>query len=459
MSSESILVIGAGAAGLAAARDLSRAGHQVIVLEARDRIGGRVFTHTDRDSPVPIELGAEFVHGKSPALFQLARAANLKLYEVNERHWYFENGELSRSHAFWKSVERLMNRMKAARTDESLKDFLNRLPPDEDTARAKAIVTRYVEGFHAADVSRVGIRGLVAANEAADSIEGDTAFRFERGYSSLIGALCAEAESYGALIHLNTVVKEIRWSAATVIVACDPVGRGADPHLDFSSAAVVLTVPLSILQMDERGGGIRFVPELPVAKQAALQKLAMGNVLKINLRFRERFWETAKLWDKDAERVSFHEVGFFHYPDAPLPTWWTQLPIRAPLLVGWTGGPSADRLRTGSGSDLANPATGQVLDQAIQSLARIFRIPASEIGEQLEASYIHDWATDPFSLGAYSYVPVDGLEAQKELSLPIDNKLYFAGEATAKGHIGTVHGAIQSGQRAATEVLQAHQDR
>jgi monoamine oxidase len=451
------MVIGAGAAGLAAARDLSRAGCEVIVLEARDRIGGRVFTHTGRDSPVPVEFGAEFVHGKSPALLQLAHAANLKLYEVSERHWYFEKGEISRSREFWKSVERLMDRMKTAGADESLQAFLDRLPNDEDTARAKAMVTRYAEGFHAADINRLGIRGLVAANDAADSIGGATAFRFERGYRSLLDALCAEAESYGALIHLNTIAREIRWSAGTVTVAWERAGRaaGADPqaHDDFSVAAVVVTVPLSILQL-QNGGGISFVPPLPPAKQAAVEKLTMGNVLKINLRFRERFWETAKLWDKDGERVSFHEAGFFHYPDAPLPTWWTQLPIRAPLLVGWTGGPRADRVRAGSGGDRATPATDQVLDQAIQSLSMIFRMPASEIEQQLEATFMHDWASDPFSLGAYSYVPVNGLAAQKELSLPLDNKLYFAGEATCSGHIGTVHGAIQSGQRAAAEVLQ-----
>ena len=317
------------------------------------------------------------------------------------------------------------------------------------------MVTRYVEGFHAADINRLGIRGLVAANDAADSIDGDTAFRFARGYRSLLEALCAEAESYGAVIHLNTIAREIRWPADTVTVAGRAAGADSQAPVEFSVAAAVVTVPLSILQL-RNGGGISFVPPLPPAKQAAVEKLTMGNVLKINLRFRERFWETAKRWDKDAERVSFHEAGFFHYPDAPLPTWWTQLPIRAPLLVGWTGGPRADRVRTGSGSDGATPVRDQVLDQAIQSLAMIFRIPASEIEQQLEATYMHDWASDPFSRGAYSYVPVNGLDAQKELSLPLDHKLYFAGEATCKGHVGTVHGAIQSGQRAAAEVLQTH---
>jgi monoamine oxidase len=173
----------------------------------------------------------------------------------------------------------------------------------------------------------------------------------------------------------------------------------------------------------------------------------MGNVLKINLTFRERFWEEAKLWDEKGESVSFHDAGFFHCPDAPLPTWWTQLPLRAPLLVGWAGGPRADRIRS-AGNNFQF-----ILDQSIASLARIFEVSSDEISGQLVESHLHDWADDPFSRGAYSYVPVNGLEAQQTLSRPVDNKLFFAGEATAVGHIGTVHGAIQSGQRAANEML------
>src|SRR6185436_13278651 len=147
------------------------------------------------------------------------------------------------------------------------------------------------------------------------------------------------------------------------------------------------------------------------------------------------------------ERVSFHDAGFFHCPDAPLPTWWTRLPLRAPLLVGWAGGPRADRIRTASDDPQF------IVDQAIASLARIFNISPNEIANHLVETYFHDWANDPFTRGAYSYVPVNGLEAQHSLSQPVDNKLFFAGEATSVGHIGTVHGAIQSGQRAADEIL------
>jgi len=448
VTTRSSIIIGAGAAGLAAARDLSRAGCEVVVIEARDRIGGRVFTLTDAVASVPIELGAEFVHGKSPELWKIAQSANLKISEISERHWYFDEGKISRSHEFWKHVERLMSRMKSSSADHSLAEFLRELPDDDENRRAKQMVTRYVEGFHAADVDRIGTRGLIAANDAADDIDGDRAYRFERGYDSLMQALRGEAESGGANFQLNTVVDEIRWGANKTTVVCRPAGVvDAAARVDYSAEAIIITVPLAILQKQPADGGIRFVPDLPIARQAAIERLIMGNVLKINLFFRERFWEDAKVWDEHGERVSFHDAGFFHCPDAPLPTWWTQLPLRAPLLVGWAGGPRVDRLRSRSDGHQF------IIDQAVNSLALIFNLSPAEISSQLVESYFHDWADDPFTRGAYAYVPVGGLEAQQTLSCPLDNKLFFAGEATAAGHIGTVHGAIQSGQRAAAEIL------
>src|SRR5437867_11703990 len=172
MANRSVSVIGAGAAGLATARDLSRAGCEVVVIEARDRIGGRVCTLTQPSPSVPIELGAEFVHGKSPALWKIAQAANLKISEVNERHWYFDNGKVSRSPEFWKHIERLMDRMKSRASDQSVSEFLKGLPNDDDTLRAKAMVSRYVEGFHAADIESSGSRGVIAGGGAVEVLEG-----------------------------------------------------------------------------------------------------------------------------------------------------------------------------------------------------------------------------------------------------------------------------------------------
>lgn len=431
-----VVIIGAGAAGLAAARDLAKAGRDVIVLEARERIGGRI--HTIRNDGLPMELGAEFVHGKSPAIWDLAKADHLKLHPVGERHWYFEDGKLTKSRAFWKAVDDLMDRMKSVDTDISFADFLQTLPEDEATHRARDMARRYVEGFHAADITKAGIKGLVKANEAADSIAGDQSFRLENGYASLAEALRAEAESYGATFHLGCRVKEIRWQDKQVQL----IAEGSDAR---EASAVIITVPLSLLQRPDAEAGIKFAPELPKSKREAIQNLTMGNVLRINLEFRERFWEKVKLWDEDGDVLSFRNAGFFHYPDAPLPTWWTQMPLRSPILVGWAGGPRTEIIRQ----------NGELLDQAITSLAAIFNIPATDIRRHLDSWHCHDWQNDPFSLGAYSYVPVDGLASQAILAQPVAGKLFFAGEATCVGHVGTVHGALQTGQRAAQEILSA----
>jgi len=460
---EDVLIIGAGAAGLAAARDLAVAGWKVVVLEARDRIGGRIFTFKDPSGTVPIELGAEFVHGKSPELWQIAKRAHLELYEVSRRHLYFENGQLTKSPSFRAAIESLNDSMKASGVDQSLKDFLATLPDDEETQRAKAMVVRYVEGFHAARIDRIGIHGFIKANEGADSIAGDRAFRFIDGYIALVQALRAEAERHSATIRLNTTVKKILWSDAGVEVVC-AVGRG---KRSFAGSRAIITLPLGVLQTSRgESAEVRFVPELPDEKQRAIEHLQMGHVLRIALSFRERFWETLKIWDQDIEPVKFADAGFVHYSELPLPTWWTQLPIRAPVLVGWVAGPKADGISRGGRSHDVDeqperhlPHTGGealgslIRDQAIHSLAKLFGLSHEYIRDRLMAVYFHDWQDDPFSRGAYAYVPVDGLDDQIALSQPVGRILFFAGEATSIGHIGTVHGAIMSGQRAAREIL------
>jgi monoamine oxidase len=232
-----------------------------------------------------------------------------------------------------------------------------------------------------------------------------------------------------------------------------------DAPIEFAASHVIVTLPISLLKKpDSEVAAIRFTPELPTEKRAAIEALPMGNVLKINLLFRDRFWEAVKRWDENANQVDFRDAAFFHCPGAPLPTWWTQLPMRAPLLVGWTGGPNAERIMqaAGYGKQTAGQSgddNSYLINQAIESLARIFNLSRNEIEAQLQASYIHNWSADPFTRGAYAYVPVNGLDDQRILAQPVAEKLFFAGEATSIGHIGTVHGAIQSGQRAAREIL------
>jgi monoamine oxidase len=161
-------------------------------------------------------------------------------------------------------------------------------------------------------------------------------------------------------------------------------------------------------------------------------------VLKAVLRFRTPFWETA-------DRGLYRDVRFFHPRQAAFPTFWTALPVRTPVIVAWAAGPKAVAL-----AGLKQP---QIIDAALESLAALFGDVEAIRGE-LEGAWLHDWQSDPYARGAYSYVTVGGDKARKQLATPLAGTLFFAGEAAdTEGEAGTVGGALQSGTRAAREVI------
>ena len=513
---EEVLIVGAGASGLAAARDIAKAGVPVIVLEARERIGGRVYTLHDSTSSMPIETGAEFVHGEHPALMKLLEQSTIPFCDVTDRHWYFDNEKLSSSHEFWNKLTALMDLMDLKQPDRSFKTFLDSLPDDETSRHAKAAASLYVEGFHAARIERIGVHGLVKANEAEDEIDGHHSYRVIVGYDHVMKALHKEAVDAGVIFSLNTNVREIHWRQNHVEAICRTTGG----EQTFSASRAIVTLPLGVLQASSDGpvirtgsgpgspsgqpawgggcdrvstgvegsvGSVHFMPQLPPDKQHAIRSIVMGDVVRIVMRFRQRFWEELDLTGA-AARHDLEQLGFIHNSEAPIPTWWTLLPIRAPILVGWTGGTNAENLiariarespftqeakRHGQHLQHGQPGTGEqqhrncnddqvtsiyhaaILNEAIKSLHQIFGLAESQLCELLVASYTHDWHSDPFTRGAYAYLPVNGLELQQTLALPVDGTLFFAGEATSLGHIGTVHGAIESGQRAAKEILKS----
>lgn len=440
-STVDVLIVGAGAAGLAAAHALTATSCRVTILEARDRIGGRIFTLPANDRGAPIELGAEFVHGRPPEIFKLAGHAGLKLDELQGQFWYSQNGKLCPDE-FPSERSPVFERMqKYHGPDISFRRFLDEHCADLP-AEATLWATAYVEGFHAADAELISLHSIVAGEKAEEEIDGDRQFRLAHGYQGLIEALRRSIDPVVGQLLLKHVVRSVRWQPGRVeIEAASPEG---EPLPMFSAASAVITLPLSILQAPPTGeGAVHFIPALDM-KSRAFSQLAMGAAVHVSLVFREPFWRKAAFAGSSG---SLADMQFLFSDNPWFPTWWSKLPSLAPVLVGWSAGP---RVR-----ELCGQPKSFVRGKAVEALAAILRMTTEHVSSLLQAAYVHDWQADPFSRGAYSYVMAGGAdEAQRQLAAPLANTLFFAGEATnSQGHHATVHGAIASGYRAAAELL------
>jgi len=445
MSSDpAVIVIGAGMAGLAAACQLGHAGIAAHILEARDRIGGRVFTHLLPGCDCPIELGAEFIHGKPPEILELLRKAKTEITEVQGEAWCAEDDRLSPC-GFWDEVDQILQKMDDSKPDESFAAFLDRCcrsPKTQAQKRAKQRAQGYVSGFNAADPAFVGVHWLLKEMQAEEKIEGARAFRCRNGYKDLLDVFQQEIKNYNITVHTEAVVQQVRWKAGSVKVEV----RDQKSESTLEARRVLITLPLSLLKAPVgQQGVVRFTPELPSQKKDALDKLEMGKVIRVTLRFSERFWDSIK---PAGARGSLSNMSFLFGPDDWFPTWWTANPAKSPIITGWAPFRSAERL--------SGKTHSFVVEHSLQTLSMLLRVSQSELQNILEDAHFHDWQADPFSLGAYSYGKVGANEAQQVLAEPIQDTLYFAGEATdTTGNNGTVHGAIASGYRAAKQILDA----
>ena len=410
-----VIIIGAGAAGLMAARELRRAEKNVIVLEASGRVGGRVMTLNDTNAGVPVELGASFVHGEAPETTALLDEARLASFPVLGSHYRSEHGKLSAQGPIWNRMGRVFSYMKSNRKeDRSFDDFLAERPGGARLAEEREFARGFIRGFMAADTSLISEKSLA---EQGDPAEGASqARRIVKGYGALIDFVKHDVSSF---IRLNHAAKKIIWNRSHVRVI-DIYGTA------YTAASVIVSVPLAALQDDT----IVFEPEIPQFRAAARQ-LVMGHVAHVNVVVKERFWE-----DK-AENISY-----VHTPERPFNVWWTQSPLQAPLITGWCGGPPALDLTESESID----------ETVIKELAHTFGMRRSRAEKLTESIHWNDWSSDRNIRGAYSYVAVGGADAPPVLARSIEGTLIFAGEATDPDTSGTVEGALATGKRAAQQV-------
>ena len=435
-----VAIVGAGVAGLAALRSLADAGLTARILEARNRIGGRIHTVHDERLPHAIELGAEFIHGSARELVELAHRAQLTPFVIEGDRWRPRAGRLTRVNDFWREMHKVMRYLPEKGEDESFADFLEREPGGSGAREARTLARQFVEGFHAAETQKISAKALAVggAPSEEDSVE-QRLMRIATGYDGVPQFLARGLDSQ---IMMDTVVESIEWQRGSATVSA----RGNNGRTHVRARAVVVSVPLAVLfARPGTDGAIDFRPSPPVIEKMRT-KLAMGSVQKVVMLFRERWW-TDKLRSLP-KGASLENFSLLYGEISDYPVWWTFHPAHLPVMAGWAGGPSALRL--------AGKPYEEKRDRAIVSLAKNLGVSRRRIEAQLVELWTHDWDDDPYARGAYSYPIVTGGNAAKEFARAVDGTLWFAGEAAdADGRNGTVTGALGSGRAAARGIRRA----
>jgi len=415
------IVIGAGMAGVTAARTLTQHGCAVAVVEARQRTGGRVYSVRDF-CPDPIEGGAEFVHTGGAEIWPEIRAAGLAVRPCPvARNSMFNLGGRTRwlpwillHPGVWPSFPILRQIRRVGPQDMSAREFIER---HGFRGRARVMAEMTLTAHLPGSVDEVGVRGLV--EDRVLHLETGSYHRIVAGYDRLPDYI-----GRGLDIRLGFAVESVRW-------APDGVSVTASDGRELFARTAISTLPFGVI----KSGAVRFVPDLPESKRSTFVHLEMGPVLKLLLHFREPFWPRwLTTLGCGTGPVTLYWPVFYGAPDRPA------------ALTAYSTGPRAARL-----SRLSDDET---LDVVLDDLRRLF--PGARPRSALLTWTRIDWAHDPFACGGYTFLRPGGSGARQRLAAADTGALFWAGAATATPTIAdTVQAAYLSGLRAAAEARAA----
>jgi monoamine oxidase len=406
-----VIVIGGGASGLYAAAKLGEQGQKVLVIEAKDRLGGRI--HTVQQPGGYTEAGAEFVHGQLPLTLELLQEAQLAYHPVQGINYAMKNGEINVQDETIDEWDTLLEKLKELEKDTTISHFLGTFTDPEKDAALIDDVKRFVQGYDLANPDKASAMAL--RDEWLNDDEAHQ-YRIEGGYVQLIQYMEQRARRYGAEIITGKPVRLVRWKEEEVKVIL------SDQSF-FEADRLLVTVSAGAWQK----AGLDFIPELP-EKFLAAREIGFGSVIKLIVHFSDWFWQ-------NIAQPLYPEAGFI-FSDEAIPTWWTQHPKPGPVLTGWLGGtPESDALTSAE----------EVYAKMQQSLQRIFRVEADILQQHITGCKIYNWSKEEFVDGAYTYSTLTSADARRILRAPVLGTLFFAGEALYEGdHPGTVEAALQS---------------
>jgi len=411
-----VVVIGAGMAGVSAARALSQGDLEVLVVEAGDRVGGRVSTVRDF-AGAPVEAGAEFIHGKGAATWSDVRRAGLRTEPVPYSGSWFRLGGRRRwlpahlTHpGVWRSFDILWSLGRLDGRDRSAADFIAQKGYKGRSRELAALtLTAHLPG----GIDEVGVAGLAA--DGVLHLESGVNHRVVDGYDSLPAHIAT-----GLAIELGFRVQRIDWGP-------DGVELTADDGRTVTARAAVSTLPHGVL----RRGNIEFGPALTKAKADAIARISTGAVAKVLIAFDEAFWP---------RRMTQLVCG-----DGPITLYW-------PTSYGTEGPPVLSAYATGPRARaLSDAGEAVATEMVLADLCSLY--PDAPVRRLVRATRFIDWETDPNALGGYTFLPPGAVGARADLAAPTTGALFWAGSATHWTPVAdTVEAAYLSGLRAAREV-------